>query len=98
MVNKNYLLLVAVLLAGLLAAQPTLAMSKMGKQKQIQSGNSPTIDNAGGYFALEASTLRRLLPELLETTLYTHLLQSDLFITLSGMTEYVLNKHNTKAH
>ncbi|MEB4591080.1 hypothetical protein VSS37_08835 [Candidatus Thiothrix sp. Deng01] len=97
MFNKNYLLLVAVLLAGLLATQPTLAMSQMGKQRQIQRGNSPTTDNAGDYFVLEASTLRRLLPELLETTLYTHLLQSDLFITLSGMTEYVLDKHSTKA-
>lgn len=96
MVTGKYFMASICLLAGLLAAQPVMAMSEMGKRAQQQAGNTITTGDAGGQNDALPPSLHDFLPGLIGPHLYLHLLQSDQFITLQGLVGSFVEKHIIK--
>lgn len=93
MFSKKNFMIIACLTAGILSAQPTAAISTLGKHIQTQAVDTTNSGNAGEYDLAEPSALHHFLPELIGPKLYLHLLQSDTFITLVGWAESMKAKH-----
>ncbi len=87
-------LMTGCLLAALMAAQPAMALSEMGKRAH-QHGDTITAEGVAEGYALPAS-LQPLIPGLIGHRLYLRLLQSDEYITLEGLTGAFWDKHIIK--
>lgn len=93
MSNNKYIMAVACMVAGLLFIQPAMAISTLGKHMQTLQLDASNTGDAEEYHAAEASSMHHFLHGLVGPKLYLHLLQSDMFITLSGLTEAMWEKH-----
>ncbi|UOG92237.1 MAG: hypothetical protein L3K52_00540 [Candidatus Thiothrix sulfatifontis] len=86
------------LLLGCLVAQPVMALSTKATSALKQLDHNITTDEAqeAADLSTHSASLNNFLPELMGSSLYLYLLQSDQFITLQGVIEALWEEHMIK--